>query len=159
MTTIGSGSNPDPNAIPSVAIISPIKTDPATGSNQALTNNLLTSLLAYVSTQSVIVGSVLQAGSTGVDFSTNAATIPISGLVLLRTIPVFANRAYVEIQNQSANAIQIVRDDGANNNQTSLLLASGGAPNTQGGGWTSATFKGRILIYGVAGSQISAYQD
>jgi hypothetical protein len=102
---------------------------------------------------------VLQAGGTGTDYSVNAATIPMAGLVLLVTIPATATRAYIEIQNQSAAQLQMVRDDGAGANQTSILLASGGAAGAQGAGWSSATFKGRVRVYGPSGSQTSAYQD
>jgi len=99
------------------------------------------------------------AGSTGTDYSINASTIPASGLSILQTIAANASRLYVEVQNQSANTVQVVRDDGAGNNQTTILLASGGSAGAQGGGWSSNTFKGRVRIYGVTGSQIAAYQD
>jgi hypothetical protein len=109
----------------------------------------------------LIIGpqGVVQAGSTGVNFSANAATVPISGLVLLTTVPATPGRAYVEIQNQSAAMVQVVRDDGLGNNQTSILIASGSAAGTQGGSWFSATFKGRIRVYGASGAQVAAYQD
>jgi hypothetical protein len=94
-------------------------------------------------------------GSTGTDFSANAAAVSGTPLV---TIPQTASRAYVEVQNQSANQLQLVRDDGNGNNQTSILLSGVGA-GQQGGGWSSSTFKGRVRVYGPAGSQIAAYQD
>lgn len=99
---------------------------------------------------------VVQGGSTGTDFSVNAAAV--SGAPLL-TIPTTPGRAYVEVQNQSAATLQLVRDDGAGNNQTSILIAPGAGAGQQGGGWSSATFKGRVRVYGPVGSQISAYQD
>jgi hypothetical protein len=105
-----------------------------------------------------IVSNVTVAGTTGTDYSANAAAVPIAGLVLLATVPATPSRAYVEVQNQSAGQIQLVRDDGAGANQSSVLLASGGA-NAQGGGWSSTTFKGRVRVYGVTGSQVSAFQD
>ncbi|MCJ2019463.1 hypothetical protein MKK84_18810 [Methylobacterium sp. E-065] len=98
---------------------------------------------------------MLTAGSTGADFSANSAAV--SG-TLLQSIPTTANRAYVEVQNQSANQLQLVRDDGAGNNVTTILLAGTGA-GQQGGGWSSSTFKGRVRVYGPTGSQIAAYQD
>ena len=94
-------------------------------------------------------------GSTGTDFSANPAAVSGTPLV---TIPASSGRAYVEVQNQSANQLQLVRDDGAGNNVTTILLASTGA-GQQGGGWSSSTFKGRVRVYGPAGSQIAAYQD
>lgn len=95
----------------------------------------------------------------GSDFSANAATIPESTFVLLATIPVACGRNAVEVQNQSAGMIQVVRDDGAGNNQSTILLSPGSAANSQGGGWSSVTFKGRVRVYGVTGAQISAFQE
>lgn len=110
-----------------------------------------------------VVGGVPQptvaSGSTGTDFSANAATIPMAGLVLLATVPATPTRAAVEIQNQSAGTLQVVRDDGAGGNQTSILIASGGSAGSQGGGWSSNTFKGRIRVYGATGAQVSANQE
>lgn len=99
-------------------------------------------------------------GSTGTDFSANAATVPISTYVLVATIPVNATRAAVEVQNQSAAQIQVVRDVGDGTQATSILLAPGTGANTQGGSWASATFKGRIRVYAPSsGAQVSASQD
>lgn len=106
--------------------------------------------------QVAIPAGVLQAGSTGTDYSANA--MAVSGTPLL-TIPATPTRAFVEVQNQSAAALQLVRDDGAGNNQTSILLAPGAAAGQQGGGWSSSTFKGRLRVYGAGGSQVAAYQD
>ena len=103
-------------------------------------------------------GGVSGSGSTGHDYSANGATIPLAGTVLLATVPVNAARFYVAVQNQSAGSIQVVRDDGAGANQTSVLLASGGA-GLQGGGWDSATFRGRVRVYGASGAQVSAFED
>lgn len=93
------------------------------------------------------------------DFSANPATIPIATFVLLTTVPATPNRAFVEVQNQSAAMIQLVRDDGTGGNPTTILMASGGAAGTQGGGWSSSTFKGRVRIYGASGAQVAAYQE
>jgi len=102
---------------------------------------------------------VSQAGSTGSDASVNALNIPLAGLSLLQTVAVNPSRLSIEIQNQSAGLIQVVRDDGAGNNQTSILLASGGSAGAQGGSWSSLSFKGRLRIYGVSGAQVAAFQD
>ncbi len=106
------------------------------------------------------IGAVLQAGSTGSDASVNAAAVPMAGFVLLATIAATPTRAFVEVQNQSAGTVQVVRDDGAGNNQTSILLAPGAGAGAQGGGWSSASFRGRVRIYAAsAGAQVAAYQD
>lgn len=96
---------------------------------------------------------------TGADYSVNAATIPSSGFVLLQTVPVTCYRSSIEVQNQSAGTIQIVRDDGNGNNQSTVLLAPGSAANTQGGSWGSQTFKGRVRIYGASGAQVAVFQE
>ena len=104
---------------------------------------------------------VVSAGSTGTAYnSATAASIPISGYSLLLTIPVTAARNYVEVQNQSTDLVQVVRDDGAGNNQVSIMLASASVSGGQGGGWSSSTFKGRIRVYATnATDQVAAYQD
>lgn len=96
---------------------------------------------------------------TGVDFSANEATVPIATFVLLANIPVACGRNSVEVQNQSAATIQVVRDDGSGNNQSTVLLAPAAGAGQQGGGWSSVTFKGRVLVYGPAGSQVSVFQE
>jgi hypothetical protein len=100
---------------------------------------------------------VIQAGTTGTDYSANPATVP-TGTPLV-TIPVTPGRAFVEVQNQSAVNLQLVRDDGTGANQTTIIMAPATAAGGQGGGWSSATFKGRVRVFGAAGSQVSAYQD
>lgn len=97
---------------------------------------------------------VLMSGTTGTDSSANAAAVPAnSDLILLATVAVSATRALVGVQNQSGGTIQIVRDDGSGGNQTSLFV---GGPF---GFWNSASFKGRVRVYGLSGSMIAAYQD
>jgi len=101
-------------------------------------------------------GSMLPAlaGSTGTDNSANAVAIPADGtFVLLATIPVNATRFKVSVQNQAAINLQVVRDDGAGANQTSLFLTG------PFGNWESSTFKGRVRVYGPSGTSVAAYQD
>lgn len=101
-----------------------------------------------------------RAGSTGTDYSANATAVPVSGYVLLATIPAKANRNFVEVQNQSQQLIQLVRDDGAGGNTTSLFLAPATVSSGQGSGWMSDTFKGRLRVYGPSSSQqVAAYAD
>lgn len=95
------------------------------------------------------------------DYSANPPAIPPDNsptTPLLLTIPANATRSSVEIQNQSAAQLQLVRDDGAGNQITSIILTGVGA-GQQGGGWSSVDFKGRIRVYGPLGSQVGAYQD
>lgn len=104
-----------------------------------------------------LVQTVLQAGSTGTDYSASAATVP-TGTPLV-TIPATAGRAFVEVQNQSVGNLQLVRDDGTGANQTTIIMAPAATAGGQGGGWSSATFKGRIRVFGAAGAQVAAYQE
>lgn len=97
------------------------------------------------------------AGSVGADYSANAATIPISGYVLLTTVPANSTRSRIEVQNQSAGTVQIVLDNGSGANQSSVLLTGVGA-SQQGGGWWSTSFTGRARIYGASGAQVYAAQ-
>ncbi|MBS1725037.1 MAG: hypothetical protein JSS66_19020 [Armatimonadetes bacterium] len=101
---------------------------------------------------------VLQAGSTGRDYSANPIAIPVVGSnVLLGTIPANAARACIEVQNQANAEIQMVRDDGAGNNQSSFLMLP--YFSSWRGSWRSQTFKGRLRIYGPAGSSVAVFED
>ncbi len=94
------------------------------------------------------------------DYSANAAAIPIAGYVLLLTIPANGTRNSVEVQNQSTDTVQLVRDDGAGDGQTSLMLAPAAAVGGQGGGWSSTTFLGRLRVYAPSsGDRVAAYQE
>ena len=123
----------------------------------------------YSGSSDYTTASILPPGSTGTDYSGGSvaggsgagtsSAIPVSGFVLLTTIPATSTRAFVEVQNQSAGTIQLVRDDGAGGNLTTILLGPGSGAGAQGAGWTSGTFKGRIRLYGASGAQVSASQD
>lgn len=103
--------------------------------------------------------NIRHAGGIGENYSANPATIPMATFVLLTTIPSTPGRTSVEVQNQSASVLQVVRDDGAGNATVTTLLASGGSAGTPGALWFSLTFKGRVRVYGPAGSQVSACQE
>lgn len=99
------------------------------------------------------------AGSTGLDYSANQ---PAVAAHLLSTVPANPLRNSVEVQNQSAEIIQVWLDDG---NATAgtlsvLLLAPGSGANTQGADWQSSTFKGRVRVYSAtAADQVAVHQD
>lgn len=100
--------------------------------------------------------------STPADYSANtaAAITAAQATTLLVTIPATASRSYVEVQNQSAATVSVVRDDGsATAGTVSLILLAGSGAGAQGGGWSSTTFRGRVLVYGASGAQVSAYQE
>lgn len=100
-------------------------------------------------------------GSTGQDFSANKPAAPGTAPFnnLLATVPPTA-RAFIEVQNQSNDVIQLVLDDGAGNNITYIYLNGGGAVGSAGGDWTSFTFNGRLRVYsGNAASQVAIHQD
>ncbi len=94
----------------------------------------------------------------GLDYSANPAAVPLSGYVLIATIPAFA-RHEVEVQNQSTDLIQLILDDGNGNNQTSFVLTAASAAGNQGGSWSDTVFLGRVLIYAPnASDQVAADQ-
>lgn len=101
-----------------------------------------------------VTNGVIMSGSTGTNNSINPLAIPSDvNFVTLTTIAVNSARASVGVQNQSNATIQLVRDDGAGANQTSIFVPG------PFGNWSSSTFKGRLTIYGLAGSAVAAYQD
>lgn len=99
---------------------------------------------------------VIAGGTRGTDFS---GTKPAIDANLLLTIPPNDNRSSANIQNQSADQLQVVLDDALGGASTIILLEAGGA-NVAGGAWsTDGSFKGRIRVYGPnAGAQVSANQ-
>ena len=115
-------------------------------------------------------------GSTGYDRSANSPSIPVvggpfssgiySGYALIATIAANSNRFNIEVNNNSGSQIVIVRDDGtaANGNApvnaSAFPLAAGSGVGSQGGAWSSTTFKGRLQIYSsISSPQISIYED
>lgn len=106
---------------------------------------------------------VSMSGTAGTDRSVNAATVPMAGYSLMATIGVNQRRNAVEVQNQSTDLLQMVRDDGAGAQQTTIMLVGAAVAGGQGGSWASNTFKGRIRVYAptgnVAADQIGAYED
>jgi hypothetical protein len=110
---------------------------------------------------------IASAGSTGTDFSANkpalpnvganfAASGPYASYVLIRTVAANAARKVVEIANLTGAQIAVIRDDGtaataaAPVNASVFALAGGVSAGEQGGGWSSATFRGRLQIYAPA---------
>jgi hypothetical protein len=97
-------------------------------------------------------------GDTGTDYSANA---PATFADLLLTIPTNATRKGFFIQNQDgANQVMVVIDDGAGNNLTKILLNAAGATPGQGGSvdFSGIPTQGRIRVYGtVATSPVAAH--
>lgn len=116
-------------------------------------------------------------GSTGTDFTANAAALglphigqpfttgPWSGYTLLETLPASSTRVLIEVENISGGPIVLMRDDGtaANNaapvNASAWSLGGGPALGAQGGSWTSTTFRGRLQVYGPTGATVTTFQD
>lgn len=108
---------------------------------------------------SVVVTSlppVRPAGSNGIDYS---SAPPALAANLLLTIPINTARNGYVVQNQSADQIQVVMDDGAGGNATIFLLAGAGA-DAPGGSLNASGMPhwGRIRAYGPnAGAQVAAH--
>lgn len=104
------------------------------------------------------IGSVLFAGSTGLDHSANAPAYPPAGLTKLVTIAGNNSRALIGVQSQDANQIQVWRTGSVT--PSVILLESGGGNNLGGGAWSSQTYKGSLEIWGTgAGAIVSCYED
>lgn len=93
------------------------------------------------------------------DYSANAPVIGSLG-TLLTTIGVNPSRNAAMVQNQSAAVIYVVLDDGISGTISVIALDPGAAAGRQGGSWDTRPIlhKGRIRVYGTAGSQIMAGQ-
>lgn len=121
--------------------------------------------------------SVTNAGSTGLDFSVNAPALPLVGngfgsggpyanYVLIRTVPASPTRNNLDIENNSGAQIAILRDDGsavtgsAPAAATIFALAGGAGIGSQGGSWSTSSFKGRVQIFAAsATAQVAVFQD
>lgn len=103
------------------------------------------------------IGSVLFAGSTGIDHSANVQAYPPAGLTKLVTVPQNNSRALIGVQNQDANEIEVWRTGSVT--PSAILLESGGGANIGGGAWTSQTYKGSLEVWGQAGGIVSVYED
>ena len=113
-------------------------------------------------------------GTTGLDFTANDPTWPAAGAnfgtfggpydtwILLTTVPAQPARLNVTIDNMSSAQILCLRDDGtagpgaALSNATGFTLNPKVSVGPEGGNYSSATFRGRIQIYGASSSQIVA---
>lgn len=90
------------------------------------------------------------------DASVNQQTL--SGLNLLATVAANTGRVGgYSIMNESAVTITVAFDDGAGGNVTQYVLGPAAAANQQGGYIDSAAgaFRGRIRVYGTAGSNVA----
>lgn len=139
--------------VPALCPNSPIFTIRTSGTPTVTVIALNFPVPSYMWNQSISV-SVSMAGGNPVDYSVSA---PLLG-TLITTIPANTNRKMCAVQNQSANQIQVVLDDGAGNNEAVILLAAGGA-NVQGSWFDSEQHKGRVRVYGSgATEQVCAYE-
>ena len=103
------------------------------------------------------------AGSTGRDYSAGTPTLPAIGAnfgtsgpyanyYLTATIAAGA-RFNVDVENVSGSQIAVLRDDGtaaagaAPANASVFALGGGSGVGSQGGSYTSSTFKGRLQVY------------
>ena len=111
--------------------------------------------LSHVTNFPVSYG-VVQSGATPADYSANAVAAPLSGYVLVSTIPATSSRANVEVVNLSGATVQLVLDDGAATTGTisSVLLAGGAGTPSQGGAWSDQAFKGRVRVYAPSSAAI-----
>jgi hypothetical protein len=85
--------------------------------------------------------------------STYGGTGPFAAYILVASVAASTTRANIDIENLSGAQIVVVRDDGtaaAGNapiNASWFILAGGSGAPSQGGAWSSTTFRGRIQIW------------
>ena len=95
-------------------------------------------------------------GAAAVDYSANVETLPPAGWTLMKTIPAASHtaRAAVEIQNRSTSPIRFIvyalTDEAI---KTVYTLEPASAQYRGGGSWYSLSDKGKIEIYGLAGTE------
>ncbi len=97
---------------------------------------------------------VLSGGTSGKDYSVNEAAIPFPGFAVLVTVPVNPSRANIQVQNMSASLVQVVQDDGEDQQQTAFFLAPGTDVGQPGGFNENPAFKGRLRVCAPVGSWI-----
>lgn len=101
-----------------------------------------------------------QAMANIIDYSVNQPSFPPGGLALLQTVNAGSTRRSITIQNQSANLVQIWRDQTCTGSGLSLVVISAaGSAGNVGGTWTANDFTGCVRIYGTAGSQLAIYTN
>lgn len=94
------------------------------------------------------------------DASANGQTptsLLAAGAVLLATIAPASRRIGFLVQQQSANVIWVVLDDGGAGASTTIVLDPAAGANRQGGSldMSSCPHSGRIRVYGTSGSQVA----
>lgn len=124
---------------------------------------------SYRDSAGTVVQALALAGSQGRDFSVNAPAPPVVGAnfsaagpyasyVLLTSVAASPSRFSIDVENDSGGQVVVVRDDGAAlagsapANASVFPLAGGPSAGSQGGAWSSQTFKGRVQIYAPAAS-------
>jgi hypothetical protein len=117
-------------------------------------------------------------GSVGSDFSANKPALPNIGVTsftytpdsrtynLVATVSANTSRSNIDIENNCGDQILVLRDDGTAANSAAPVNASifsltgGSSPGSQGGSWSSTTFKGRIRVFAAnTSAQISVMVD
>lgn len=126
---------------------------------------------------------VMGSGSAGLDFSSNQASLPatvgatvgtstyggsgpFAAYILVASAPAAPGRASLEVDNITGASIVCVRSDGtaaagsAPVNASWFVLGGGVSPNSQGGSWSSQTFRGRLQCWAASAAALpSLYQD
>jgi hypothetical protein len=90
---------------------------------------------------------------TTIGTSTYGGSGPFAAYILVASAAANASRANIDVENVSGSQVVVVRDDGtaaagsAPVNASWFLLAGGGTGPSQGGAWSSTTFRGRIQLW------------
>jgi hypothetical protein len=110
-----------------------------------------------------VIGSVLFAGSGGIDHSANAAAYPPTGYSKVITVVANASRAAIGVQNLSTDLVLAIRTNEASSATTVIALNGALGSGYQGGSWYSQTYKGSLEIWvptaNAATDIVSVYED
>ena len=109
-----------------------------------------------------VIGSILFAGSAGIDHSANAVTYPPTGYSKIISIAANTSRAAIGVTNESADLVQIWRTS-ETGGQTMLPLNGAPASGYGGGAYYSQTYKGSLEVWvptaNAATDVVAAYED
>ncbi len=98
--------------------------------------------------------------------STYGGSGPYAAYILVAQVAAQPGRINIDVENNSGAQIVVVRDDGtaavtaAPVNASAFALAGGAGVGSQGGSWSSTTFKGRISVWAPASTaQVAVMVD
>jgi hypothetical protein len=151
----GSGSSSVVAALKAIwtELTGTVKTQLQAGTNAIGSVSVSNGSLGSDASSSTNRASLPSAVGATVGTSTYGGSGPFAAYTLVASVAASTTRANIDIENLSGAQIVVVRDDGtaatgsAPVNASWFLLAGGSGSPSQGGAWSSKTFRGRIQIW------------